>query len=111
TELSAEYAATAEQLSAVLAEVRAGGWQGASAEGDAAAHVPSLGGFPPARTDSVAAAASHEVAAGAYTAALAAMPTVPELATNHVVHGALMATNFFGINTIPIAVNEADYAR
>ena len=57
------------------------------------------------------AAAQHETAATAYTAALAAMPTLPELAANHAVHGVLTATNFFGINTIPIALNEADYAR
>lgn len=109
--LSETYASAADELSATLAAAQAGSWEGPTAEKYVAAHLPYLAWLQRASANSAAMAAAQETAATAYTTALAAMPTLPELAGNHATHAALVATNFFGVNTIPIAVNEGDYAR
>lgn len=109
--LSIVYTETADELVALLVVVRVGAWGGATAEAYAIAYLPYLRWLRQASADSVTRAIQHEMAATAYTAAQALMPTLAELTANRTAHTVLVATNFFGSNTIPIAHNEAEYVR
>ncbi|MEZ0050479.1 PPE-repeat protein [Mycobacterium sp. MAA66] len=109
--LAVQYSGAATELADILSAVRSGAWEGPSAEQYCAAHQPFLAWLTSMSAVADITAQIHHAVAAAYSTALAAMPTLAELAANHVAYAALSATNFLGINTIPIALNEADYAR
>ena len=84
-------------------------WTGAASERAISAITPAVLWM---RTTSLQAhkrALQAAAQATAHATALAETPPIPEIEENHVTHAVLEATNFLGINTVPIGLNEEDY--
>ncbi len=84
-------------------------WTGGSSDKAIAAAMPMVTWLQTASTQAKTRALQATAQAAAYTQAMATTPSLPEIAANHITTAVLTATNFFGINTVPIAFNEIDY--
>ena len=98
----------ADELAASLAAL-AGAWSGSASERAVSATMPMVIWLRTTSLQAQKRALQASAQATSYTAALAATPPLPEIEQNHVTHGVLEATNFLGVNAVPIGLNEADY--
>lgn len=106
--LSAALDAQAVELTARLNSLGEA-WTGGGSDKALAAATPMVVWLQTASTQAKTRAMQATAQAAAYTQAMATTPSLPEIAANHITQAVLTATNFFGINTIPIALTEMDY--
>lgn len=98
----------ASELAASLASLTAV-WTGAGSDRAIAAATPMVTWLQTAAQLAQRRGMQAAAQAAAYVKALGTTPSLPEIATNHITHTVLTATNFFGINMVPIGFNETDY--
>jgi PPE-repeat protein len=98
----------AEELAGSLAALQ-GSWQGSASEQAVTATTPMVVWLRTTALQAQKRAMQAIAQANAYTAAMVTTPPIPEIEMNHVTHAVLEATNFLGVNAVPIGVNEADY--
>src|SRR3954467_10889076 len=98
----------AEELAASLAALQ-GSWQGSASEQAVTATTPMVVWLRTTALQAQKRAMQAIAQANAYTVAMVTTPPLPEIEMNHVTHAVLEATNFLGVNVVPIGVNEADY--
>jgi len=98
----------AEELAASLAALQ-GSWQGSASEQAVTATTPMVVWLRTTALQAQKRAMQAIAQANAYTVAMVTTPPLPEIEMNHVTHAVLEATNFLGVNAVPIGVNEADY--
>lgn len=105
---AANYTAQAAMMAAAIAET-ASQWEGVASIRSVQAALK----MPTWLADAAVTSAEHGVKAlsqaAAYETAFMSVPQLPTIAENHITRAVLHATNFLGINTVPIGVKEADY--
>lgn len=100
----------ADELAASLASL-AQMWQGMASERAITAAMPMVVWLRTLSLQAHKRAVQASAQATAWSTAATTTPQLPEIELNHVTNAVLNATNFLGVNTVPIAVNEADYVR
>ena len=98
----------AEELAASLVSLQ-GSWQGAASQRAVDATTPMVTWLRTTALQAQKRAMQAIAQASAYAAAMVTTPPLPEIEMNHVTHATLEATNFLGVNTMPIGMNETDY--
>ena len=109
--LAAELGSSAAGMQAVIAALTTGSWTGPTSMTMAAAAAPYVVWMLATAAQCEEAAMAAAQAAMAFEAAHAGVVPPPEIEENRVRLAALVASNIFGINSIPIAATEADYER
>jgi PPE-repeat protein len=98
----------ADELAGSLAALSAA-WSGTASERAVSATMPMVVWLRSTALQAQKRAMQATAQATAWATAMATTPPLPEIEMNHVTHAVLEATNFLGINTVPIGINEADY--
>lgn len=98
----------ADELAASLANLSSM-WTGTASERAVAATMPMVLWLRTTSAQAMKRALQAANQANSYTLAMATTPPLPEIEQNHITHAVLEATNFLGVNTVPIGVNEFDY--
>ncbi|MBP3085825.1 MULTISPECIES: PPE family protein [Mycolicibacterium] len=98
----------ADELAGALSQLTSV-WSGTASERAVAATMPMIMWLRTMVLQAQKRALQASAQASSYTLALTTTPPIPEIEQNHVTHAVLEATNFLGINTMPIGLNEMDY--
>lgn len=98
----------ADELAAALSNLTSV-WSGTASERAVSATMPMIMWLRTMVLQAQKRALQAGAQASSYSLALATTPPIPEIEQNHITHGVLEATNFLGINAMPIGLNEIDY--